>query len=135
MVDARGGFVDLGETLQGAIVRELNEELGVIATLGRLVGVYSHADERVLVVVYEATLDGEPRAGDGSSRSACSPATSCPGRSWLSGPTRPRCTTSSADHGLAVGAQHGTLDRTMTAATPHPHVSDAVTVTRSAPAR
>jgi ADP-ribose pyrophosphatase YjhB (NUDIX family) len=59
-----GGFVDLGETVQGAIVRELNEELGVSATLGRLVGVYSHADEPVLVVVYEATLDGEPRAGE-----------------------------------------------------------------------
>ena len=59
-----GGFVDLGESVETAVVRELEEELRVKAELGALVGVYSHATDRVVVIVFEARLDGEPRPTD-----------------------------------------------------------------------
>ena len=53
-----GGFVDLGESVEDAAKREAQEELEITIEIQRLVGVYSKADERVVLVVFEAkTLD------------------------------------------------------------------------------
>lgn len=56
-----GGFVDLGESVEDAARRETREELEIDVALGRLVGVYSRADERVVLVVFEGVALGEPR--------------------------------------------------------------------------
>ncbi len=56
-----GGFVDLGESVPAAACRETEEEIGLGVELGPLVGVYSRADERVVLIVYRAFAVGEPR--------------------------------------------------------------------------
>jgi ADP-ribose pyrophosphatase YjhB (NUDIX family) len=56
-----GGFVDLGESVEEAARREAKEELEIDIELTGLIGVYSRPRDRVVLVVYEATLDGDPR--------------------------------------------------------------------------
>lgn len=56
-----GGFVDLGETVEEAARREAVEEIRAEVTLGELVGVYSRAEERVVLIVFAATIDDEPQ--------------------------------------------------------------------------
>lgn len=56
-----GGFVELGETVEQAAQRETEEELKIAIDLGALVGVYSSATERVVLIVYLARPLGEPR--------------------------------------------------------------------------
>jgi ADP-ribose pyrophosphatase YjhB (NUDIX family) len=55
-----GGFVDLGESVEDAAVRETQEELKLEITLDHLVGVYSSATDRTVVVVYAASTLGTP---------------------------------------------------------------------------
>jgi ADP-ribose pyrophosphatase YjhB (NUDIX family) len=55
-----GGFVDLGESVEEAAVREVQEELNLRVELTHLVGVYSRAEDRTVVVVYAATTRGTP---------------------------------------------------------------------------
>ena len=63
-----GGFVDVGETLEHAAVREAAEEISLPVTLKTLLGCYSEPtrDSRnhTVSAVYVAEAHGEPRAAD-----------------------------------------------------------------------
>jgi 8-oxo-dGTP diphosphatase len=64
-----GGFVEIGETVESAARRELEEETGVKAGRLRMVGVYSDPDRdprgHTCSVVYLASAKPmKPRAGD-----------------------------------------------------------------------
>jgi len=56
-----GGFVDLGESVEDAAHRETREELEIAVDLNELVGVYSRADDRVVLIVFAATTHETPR--------------------------------------------------------------------------
>jgi ADP-ribose pyrophosphatase YjhB (NUDIX family) len=53
-----GGFVDRGETVHGAAVREAWAEVGLRVTLTGILDVYSFPGEEVVVVVYAADVAG-----------------------------------------------------------------------------
>lgn len=53
-----GGYVDLGETVPGAAVREAYEETRLDIRLDGLLDVYSYAGADVVMVVYRATVVG-----------------------------------------------------------------------------
>lgn len=55
-----GGFVDLGESVEDAAIRETKEEMNLEINLTNLVGVYSRRTERIVVVVYAARTEGTP---------------------------------------------------------------------------
>lgn len=62
-----GGFVDRGETVIEAAIRETKEEASVDVEVKELVDVFSYSGSPVVVVVYAAEIvAGEPRAADES---------------------------------------------------------------------
>lgn len=59
------GFVDAGEVLEEAAVREVEEETGLRVRIDRLLGVYSRAGERTIFLAYAGTaVGGDLEAGD-----------------------------------------------------------------------
>ncbi len=64
-----GGFVEYGETVEKAVVREVQEETGLLTKVKQLVGVYSDPDRdprgHTVTVVFELDIvGGELRGGD-----------------------------------------------------------------------
>ena len=53
-----GGYVDRGEEITAAAVREAREEAGLDVEIERLVNIYSYAHRSLIVVVYAARIVG-----------------------------------------------------------------------------
>ncbi len=59
------GFVDAGEVVPEAAVREVREEAGVEVRIDQLLGVYSHPGDPVVFIAYSGSVvAGTPAAGD-----------------------------------------------------------------------
>jgi ADP-ribose pyrophosphatase YjhB (NUDIX family) len=59
-----GGYVDRGEVVEKAAAREVWEETGLEVETGELIGLFSEADNPVIVAVYAAQeTGGELEAG------------------------------------------------------------------------
>lgn len=62
------GYVELGESVPEAVMRETREECGLEIALDGVLGVFSQADISVVLIAYRArSLSGVPIAGDDAS--------------------------------------------------------------------
>ena len=60
-----GGFMDVGELLEDAVMREVEEEANLKVRVDRLLGVYSYKDSSTVVVAYLTEyLEGQMAAGE-----------------------------------------------------------------------
>ena len=80
-----GGFVELGEALENAVVREVIEETGIRTKVKGLLGIYSRPDRdprgHTISFVYILIIDDEdarPHGGDDAAEAGFFPLTSLP---------------------------------------------------------
>lgn len=63
-----GGFVDVGESVEDALIREMKEETHLDVEITNLLGVYSNPNRdprfHTASVVFVVKAQGEPRGGD-----------------------------------------------------------------------
>ena len=65
-----GGYVDRGEEISAAAVREAREETNLEVRLGGLINIYSYPGRPIIIVVYRASIVGGELATDEESSEA-----------------------------------------------------------------
>ncbi len=58
------GFLERGESPEEGVLREVAEELGLVATLGDFVGVYPFHQANQIIMAWHVRAEGEVRLGD-----------------------------------------------------------------------
>ena len=89
-----GGYVDRGEPVDVAAVRETLEEVGLKVSLIGILDVYSYEGEDVVLIAYSAdVIGGELKAGDEAQEVAVFPPEDLPWDELAFGPRGRRCAT------------------------------------------